>query len=229
MEKEIDRLRQLVKESNTQDRNKTFSENIITLNKGNNVIISNAAIEPLEKEKDIGRNSLGWSNLKSVEYPGINFPLFLTSTQENFDEIEKENIITSNKGDVTILKAPIRLLSSPNRTSPVSSTALQENSQEKCIHYKCKDTLHRLTELEEQNRIIIESLVEIKEDQVQMKEGQVQIKEMLKEVIRMISEDGDNNATKTLYEPLEGFPMQRLEDFIEMESDNKKTERKKLT
>lgn len=51
---------------------------------------------------------------------------------------------------------------------------------------------------------------------------------MLEEVTRKYDVDADINVTKTLYEPLKGFPLQTLEDFEEIESDYKKTERKKL-
>ena len=50
---------------------------------------------------------------------------------------------------------------------------------------------------------------------------------MLQEVLRKC-DVGDVNSTKSLYEPLEGFPLQTLEEFVEMESDDKKIERKKL-
>lgn len=54
--------------------------------------------------------------------------------------------------------------------------------------------------------------------------------EQIKETRAEILQKGldELNVTKILYEPLEGFPLKTVEDFEEMESDNKCDERKKL-
>ena len=68
----------------------------------------------------------------------------------------------------------------------------------------------------------------LQDDVKSLMEGQVIIKEMIQKIMDNDAYNVDVNLTNTFYEGLEGFPLNTIEEFKELESDAKKDVRRKL-
>ncbi|XP_039312242.1 uncharacterized protein LOC113004403 isoform X4 [Solenopsis invicta] len=78
------------------------------------------------------------------------------------------------------------------------------------------------------NQIIEDKLMALQDDVKSLIEGQVIIKEMIQKIMDSDAYNVDVNLRNTFYEGLEGFPLNTIEEFKELESDAKKDVRRKL-
>ncbi|XP_039313256.1 uncharacterized protein LOC105207195 isoform X2 [Solenopsis invicta] len=78
------------------------------------------------------------------------------------------------------------------------------------------------------NRVIEDKLMALQDDVKSLIEGQVIIKEMIQKIMDSDAYNVDVNLRNTFYEGLEGFPLNTIEEFKELESDAKKDVRRKL-